>query len=256
MTDFFNATVIKNDRVSDTLCLITVKPDFEVKDFKPGQFTTLGLMGKKDGHEKLVKRAYSVASSPAQTSYLEFYIALVPNGKLSPYLFNLKQKDRLFVGEKFVGKFTLDTLPEHKHLLMISTGTGLAPFLSMIRTHLICGGDRHFAILHGARYSYELGFYSELAVMSVNCKNFNYIPCISRPEKDPFWGGPKGRVTEVIKKDEVKKQTGIELTPDNFEVLLCGNPAMITEMTDHLTTLGFKENTKDNPGTIHTEKYW
>lgn len=264
----YNASVIKKDFLSENICLLTVKPDFDIGDFKPGQFTILGLKAKEkrfgnsqnpknlEDPEKIIKKAYSILSSPAQEKYLEFYLALVPEGELTPRLFALESGDRLFVGEKITGKFTLDRIPPEKNLLMISTGTGLAPFMSMVRTHLVCGGERKFVILHGARYSYDLGFYSELSVLNSGCKNFHYIPCISRPEKDPNWGGPKGRVTEVIKTGLIEKLSGLQLTPENFDVLLCGNPVMIEEMTRYLESLGFKQNKPEEPGQIHKEEFW
>lgn len=260
MSEDYNASVVKNDRLSDSLCLLTIKPDFEIRDFKAGQFTTLGLKLTRTENDsenvKLVRKAYSIASSPIQNKYLEFYIARVVDGELTPHLFDLEPGDRVCVGEKITGAFTLDDIPENKHLLMISTGTGLAPFLSMIRTHMICGHTRHFVVLHGARFSYELGFYSELSVMSLNCKNFHYIPCVSRAEKDTNWGGAKGRVTAVIKTRVIEKVSGIRLIPDNFEILLCGNPKMVTEIMEYLQELGFKEDTKKQSGEIHIEKYW
>lgn len=268
MDQDYNATVIKKDFLSEDLCLLTVKPDFEIADFKPGQFTILGLKAREKRYanspdpksyndpEKIIKKAYSILSSPAQERYLEFYLALVHEGELTPRLFSLESGDRLFVGEKITGKFTLDNIPPEKNLLMISTGTGLAPFMSMVRTHLVCGGPRKFVILHGARYSYDLGFYSELSVLSSGCKNLHYIPCISRPQNDPNWGGPKGRVTEVIKTGLVEEWTRLKLAPENFDVLLCGNPAMIEEMIRYLESLGFKLNKANQPGHIYKEEFW
>ena len=261
MSSKYNATVIKNDKISDTLFLITVKPDFEIHDFKPGQFTTLGLeipYKKNDGTEeiKLIKKAYSIASSPIDKNYLEFYIALVPDGLLTPHVFELKPNDKLFVGEKITGKFTLESVDDKKHILMIGTGTGLAPFISMIRTHVICGGDRHFSVLHGARHSYELGYYTELSVMSVNCQNFHYLPAISRPKEDPNWGGLTGRVTEIDIQKILKDKTNMEFSPENFEILLCGNPLMIEDMSVKLQNMGFQLNSKEQKGQIHFEKFW
>lgn len=269
MESGYNATVIKNDVLSDSLCVLAIKPDFQLGDFKPGQFGVLGLKAKEkrfggspdpktiDDPEKMIKKAYSILSSPIQLDYLEFYIALVPGGELTPRLFALKSGDRVFLGNKITGKFTLDKVPAHKNLLMIGTGTGLAPFMSMVRTNLICGSTRHFVVLHGVRYSHELGFYSELSVLNNNCSNFHYIPVVSRPDQDKNWGGPKGRVTQVIQEKLIEERTGLALTPENFDVLLCGNPSMIQDMTQYLESIGFAQNNEKNKdGQIHTEKYW
>lgn len=257
MSQEYNATVIKNEVISDGLYLLTVKPDFEIKNFRPGQFTTLGLKVKNDCEEKLIKRAYSIASSPAQHRYLEFYIVLVPEGMLSRNLFDLQTDDRLFVGSKITGNFTLDKIPSKQNLLMVCTGTGIAPFISMIRTDLVCGGNnRNFVILHGARHSYDLGFFSELQVLDLHCNNFHYIPAVSRHQNDPYWGGPTGRVTKVIKDGLVEEKSGMAITPENFDILLCGNPEMIKEMTLHFESLGFNSKKGEQRINIHSEKYW
>lgn len=257
MTQEYNATVVKNDMVSDGLYLLTVKPDFEIEYFRPGQFTTLGLKLEKDGQQKLIKRAYSITSSPAQHHFLEFYIVLVPDGALTPHLFDLEPGDRLYVGPKITGNFTIDKIPPDKNLLMVATGTGIAPYMSMIRTHLVCGeGGRKFIVVQGARHSYELGFYAELCVLDLHCNNFHYIPTVSRPQNDPYWGGPTGRVTKIIQEGLVEKKTKLKITPESFDILLCGNPDMIRDMTEHFEGKGFTSKKGEKRINIHTEKYW
>lgn len=267
-TKQYNATVVSHEKMSEHLAILKIKPDFPVNDFKAGQFAVLGLSGTAPcapqasqckmpaEPQKLIRKAYSIASAGVQTDTLEFYIALVPEGELTPRLFHLQKGDRLFVGTKIAGKFTLGSIPENKNLIMISTGTGLAPFLSMIRTDMICGHDRHFVVIHGARHSNELGYYSELSLMAQNCKNFHYLPAVSRPHEDPNWGGLKGRVTDIITQGVVEKSTGLKLSPEFFDVLLCGNPSMIEDITLYLETRGFCRDSKDRPGNIHKEEYW
>lgn len=255
MKEEYNATVVKSDCFSEGLFLLTVKPDEPIKTFKPGQFTTLGLkMPNKDsGTTKLVKKAYSIASSPVQNHFLEFYIVVVPHGDLTPYLFELKHGDRLFVGPRITGNFTLEKVPQDKNLLMVATGTGIAPFVSMIRTHLICGdpGKRKFVLIHGVRHSRDITYYAEFDSLDMHCPNFFFIPAVSRPQTDLYWGGPKGRVTQIIPEGIVEKRCGIALKPENFEILMCGNPDMIKDMTEYF----MKENgfSKEQ---IHAEKYW
>lgn len=262
----YNATVLKKESLSEHLAILTVRPDFPLSEFKAGQFAVLGLLAKEDcapnarqcktpSPDKLIKKAYSIASSAARTDALEFYVALVPEGELTPRLFNLKEGDRLFLGQKIAGRFTLDKIPGDKHVLMISTGTGLAPFLSMIRTDLVCGHSRRFVVLHGARHSYELGYFQELSLMADHCSNFHYIPAVSRPQEDKAWHGLTGRVTELLKNGIVEKETGLELSPENFHAFLCGNPDMIEDATAFLETKGLRRETKDG-GEIHKEEYW
>lgn len=262
----YNATVVKKETLAEHLVILTVKPDFPVSEFKAGQFAVLGLMAaepcaptapncKIPQADKLVKKAYSIASSAIRTDTLEFYIALVPEGELTPRLFNLKAGDRLFLGPKIAGKFTIDKIPADKHLLMIGTGTGLAPFLSMIRTDLVCGHTRRFVVLHGARHSFELGYFQELSLMAEHCENFHYIPALSRPDKDKNWYGRTGRVTDLLKNGVVEQETGLALSPDFFHALLCGNPDMIEDVSLFLESKGFRREDKSG-GEIHTEEYW
>ncbi|MCH8043357.1 MAG: hypothetical protein IID44_06520 [Planctomycetes bacterium] len=151
-----NAVVLQRMEVSPGLIILRVAPDdWEFGEFQPGQFAVLGLpstaarcansdldLQPAENPDKLLKRAYSIASSSVYRQYLEFYIVL------------------------------------------ISTGTGLAPYISMVRSQLTCGGPRRFAVLHGARHSWDLGYRSELETLERMCSNFFYIPSISRPAEE------------------------------------------------------------------------
>lgn len=262
-----NATVLKKDVFTENLFTLTVKTDFLLPDFKAGQFTTLGLAGNSPRFgtlpdpkpltdpQKLIRRSYSILSSPLQKNHLEFYIALVPEGCLTPRLFLLDAGDRVHVGEKFVGKFTLEHIPEHKHLLMISTGTGVTPFISMIRTHLSLN-NRHCVVMHGVRHSTDMTYHAELLTTDRQNQNFHYMPAVSRPQNDPWWNGPTGRLTDLMRQDTIEQKTGLKFTPDQFEVLLCGNPGMIENITAYLTELGFTPDKGSERGQIHKEEYW
>ena len=135
--DGYNATVIQKIVMTPNLMTLRVRPDESVPDFKPGQYTVLGLSNtesrleesapddKTYDKETLIRRAYSISSASIEKEYLEFYIALVRSGELTPRLFDLKQGSRLFMGGKIVGMFTLDSVPQKKDLVFIATGTGM-----------------------------------------------------------------------------------------------------------------------------------
>ena len=264
----YNATILKKDIHTENLFLLTIKTDFLLPGFQAGQFTTLGLKGCEHRFgplpdpkpitdpQKLIRKSYSIMSSPRQNNFLEFYIALVPEGQLTPRLFLLETNDRIHVGQKFTGKFTMDLIPPHKHLLMISTGTGLAPFISMTRTHFSQASNRHCVLIHGVRHSADLTFYPELLTQEQTCKNFHYVPAVSRPQNDHYWNGPTGRVTDLIKNGIVSQKSGLDFNPENFDVLLCGNPDMIKDMKSYLADIGFVPDHGAERGQIHTEEYW
>ena len=135
----------------------------------------------------MIRRAYSISSSSIERRYIEFYITLIASGQLTPRLFALPYGGRLFLGPKASGLFTLDRVPPGKAVVLIATGTGLAPYLSMLRTLLIHDSTRPFVVLHGARYSWDLGYRGELESLARIRQNLVYLPSITRPaEGTPF----------------------------------------------------------------------
>lgn len=247
-----------------------VVPDgWSLPAFIPGQFATLGLLGaasrcagsepdeKAWPAEKLIRRAYSIASSPLIKDYLEFNIVKVNNGVLTPRLWNLKVGDRIFLGQKITGQFTMEEVPESANMIFIATGTGVAPFMSMLNTYLRAGQNRKFALFHGVRTSQDLSYRSELLTMQNICPNFSYHPIISRPQADLIpWTGPTGHVQALWDTQVIEQAWTMKPEPANTHLFLCGSPGMITDMIARLVPLGFKEHSKKEPGQIHVEKYW
>ena len=205
--------------------------------------------------DRMIRRAYSIASESRADEYLEFYLTVVMSGELTPRLFNLAIKDRLYVGPKAVGVFTLDKAPG-KHILMIGTGTGLAPYMSMLRSELVCNGARIFVVVHGARFSWDLGYRTELTGLARHCRNFCYVPVITRPQEDVTWRGRSGYLQNVIASNAIQGETGLALTPDNFDIFLCGNPGMIATVIEWAGIQGFVRDRGHDIGTLHTEEYW
>ncbi len=264
-----NAIVSQRIEVSPDLIILRIVPEgWDLPDFSAGQFAVLGLPESarrtafadrepETDSDKPIKRAYSIASSSRNKEYIEFYITLVRSGKLTPRLFALKSGDRVFLGKKITGMFTLDMIEGEPNILLIGTGTGLAPYMSMLRTHLVCGGPRRFGILHGARHSWDLGYRSELITLKHMCSNVTYLPIISRPKDEVTpWGGMVGYVQDAWESDELRESWGGEPSPENTHVFLCGGPAMVDDMCSRLEAVGFVEHTKKNPGHIHVERYW
>jgi ferredoxin--NADP+ reductase len=208
-----------------------------------------------DHPDRMIRRAYSIASESRADEYLEFYLTVVMSGELTPRLFNLKIRDRVYVGPKAVGVFTLDKAPG-KHILMVGTGTGLAPYMSMLRSELVCNGERQFVVVHGARYSWDLGYRTELTGLARHCGNFHYIPVITRPQEDVTWRGRSGYLQNLVASNAIEVETGLSLTPDNFDIFLCGNPGMIETVIEWAGIQGFVRDKGHEIGTLHTEEYW
>src|SRR5262249_27692783 len=155
----------------------------------------------------------SIASSSLERRYVEFYITLITSGGLTPRLFALKHGNRVFLGPKASGIFTLDKVAPEKAVLLIATGTGLAPYVSMLRTMLVNDGHRKFVVLHGARYSWDLGYRGELETLARLRPNFTYIPSITRPDQDPHFTGHTGRIQALLEQGVAEKESGISLDP-------------------------------------------
>jgi ferredoxin--NADP+ reductase len=265
-----NAIVTQRVEVAPGLIILRVAPDgWELPDFTPGQYGVLALPGAaprcpdSDPEEdevkpdKLIKRAYSIASSSVAKEYLEFYVALVRSGALTPRLWILQPGDRVWLGRKITGMFTLDTAPPDSHLILFATGTGIAPYVSMVRTFLAEQTERRFAVVHGARHSWDLGYQGEMIALERIHPHFAYVPIISRPKQEPTpWDGRIGYCQDVWTSRVIDDLWGFAPTPENTHLFLCGNPAMIEDMLQRVAQSGFREHTRKSPGQVHLEKYW
>jgi len=265
-----NAVVTHRIEAASGLIILRVAPHgWRLPDFKAGQFVVLGLPGSAPrvplsdpdpapaDPAKLIRRAYSIASSSLATDSLEFYVTLVRSGELTPRLFALQPGGRLWLSAKPTGMFTLKDIPSDKHVVMIATGTGLAPYMSMLRTHLASDGHRRFAAIVGARHSWDIAYSSELTTMQRLSKNLDYVPIVSRPADEPVpWGGATGHVQGFWESGKLAGLWGFPPTPENTHVLLCGAPAMIDDMTAKLSAAGYAKDEPRVLGQIHAERYW
>jgi len=257
--------------VAPGLIIIRVAPDgWDLPDFEPGQFAVLALPGSAPRHvsadveesppkdpDKLIRRAYSVASSSRSRTYVEFYVAMVSAGALTPRLFALDIGDTLWMSTRITGMLTLQDVPTHGNLVLIATGTGLAPYMSMVRTSLELDSERHFAVIHGAYHSWDLGYRDELSMLDRLFSNFVYVPTLSHPHQEPTpWTGQAGFVQSVWTGGYLEKAWGFKPSPESTHVYLCGHPNMIEDMVAILTAEGFTEHSRRNPGTIHVERFW
>jgi ferredoxin/flavodoxin---NADP+ reductase len=265
-----NALVAHRVEVGPGLVIMRVVPDgWELPAFRPGQFAVLGLPAEAprfpgangdDAPPKpgtLIRRSYSIASSSVERGYLEFYFNLVNAGTLTPRLYALREGDRVWLGPKITGLFTFDQVPESCNIVMIATGTGLAPYMSMLRSDVERDSGRRLAVLHGARHAHDLGYRGELVAMEERHPCFTYLATISRPGEGPDgWAGLTGHVQDLWQGRVLDGIWGSPPDPGNTHIFLCGNPAMIEDLTRILTAEGFREHSRQRPGEIHAEKYW
>jgi len=263
-----NATVTRRDEINHGLLVLRVTPDEALQPFEAGQYTVLGLPGSAPRSdyaepeippadpEKIIKRAYSIASSSLQGSYLEFYVALVRTGALTPRLFAAEAGDRIWLGKRVVGMFTLADVPPERHLVFVATGTGLAPYLSMLRSAYRFDTERTTVVCHASRVSWDLGYRNDLEGIAARYPNFHYLPIIDETDRDPHWQGEVGHVNRFFEEGTIASLLGHEIEPDNTAVFLCGNPLMVDGMMKILTAAGFEKHTRKKPGSLFVEEYW
>ena len=218
----YNATLVKRVDLTDDLAYFWVKFDGEATPFESGQYMTTGVL--TDG--KMLQRPYSVASPPsvADSEGYEFFVRLVPILRFTQALWRLPIGHRMrMIGPK--GKFMLEPDDDRTHLY-ISTGTGIAPFISMVRETMLHGAPRRTVLINGCSYADELGYVPELEAWQADpAYRLTYVPTISRAAdpRNAGWGGKVGRAEQVV--EDVCREQGLD--PDQTVVYICGNPEMI-----------------------------
>ncbi|MCF7543487.1 ferredoxin--NADP reductase [Pseudomonas petrae] len=223
--------------------------------FTAGQFARLGVT-KPDG--TTVWRAYSVVSSPFD-EFLEFFSIVVPNGEFTSELSRLRQGDTLMVEKQAVGYLTLDRFTDGRDLWMLSTGTGVAPFLSILQDFEVWEKFERIILVYSVRESLELAYQQLLAELTQReylaeyAHKFMFIPTVTR---EPHPGALNGRITTLIENGELEKAAGVALTPEHSRVMICGNPQMIEDTRAVLKTRDMRLALTRKPGQIAVENYW
>jgi ferredoxin/flavodoxin---NADP+ reductase len=248
-----NAVLIARLDLNERLWIARILPDDPLPPFEPGQFVQLGL---PDEAGRVDARAYSIASTAHVPKDLEFLLERVEGGRLTPRLHHLAPGGRLWLSPTPLGTFTLDRISPDRDLAFVATGTGLAPFVSMLRTFLGTARWRRCVLIHGARTTSDLAWRNELEAAQHEHPTLLYLPTLTREPEDSSWTGERGRVQHLLEPDTWRTHVGAELTPDHWTLLLCGNPDMIRDVRATLETRGFTLDTRRHPGTIRTERYW
>lgn len=300
----YNATIVDIRWAYDVLAAFRVKPDFPIPDFKPGQYTTLGLGYWEARHEdavkekpldekksrRLVRRAYSVSHpvvndggelfEPEKLDYLEFYIVMVtgvegePAPGLTPRLFLKKAGDRINMGKKFTGEYTLDCMDDIRDrddalVIFGGTGTGEGPHNFMIWELLRKGFKGQIASINVVRYKKDLAYEPLYRELEKKYPNLSYHALTTR-EADTLHN--KVYVQDYILSGQFEEKIGREMKPDNTHIFLCGNPAMLgipkvrdgkkiwpegkTGVIQIMEERGFEMDYGHHKGNIHYEKYW
>jgi ferredoxin--NADP+ reductase len=229
--------------------LSTLVISAEVEPFAPGQFVNLAL--ELDG--SVERRSYSIASPPGQP--LKFLVTEVAGGKLTPSLLGLAPGDPVLVEPKPQGFFTLQWVPPARELWLVATGTGLGPFLSLLGSAELWQRFERVVLVHGVRESNQLAHRADLErIAGEHPGKLALVAALSR--ETPSGGVLAGRVTTLLADGSLERAAGLTLDPERSHLMLCGNPAMIEEMTKLLGERGMRKHRVRAPGHITVEKYW
>lgn len=233
MLGLTNSKIVDRQDLTHDVFQLTLETD-EPVEFKAGQFITL----KCDDRMPPAFRAYSIASAPEGKNTLELCIKLVPNGRGTTWLNDQSIETEIpFLGPN--GHFVNQT-DKSKKILFVATGTGLAPFRSIVQDELNRGNTQEMKILFGVRHEKDIFYEDWLKETAENFDNFSYKITLSRPETTD-WSGSKGRVTAAL--------DNMDIDLENTEVYICGLNAMITNVTEILLKKGLPQSA------IHSEKY-
>jgi len=223
--------------------------------FSAGQFARLGVR-KPSGC--IVWRAYSMVSAP-HDEFLDFFSIVVPDGEFTSELSRLEVGDELLVDKQAFGFLTLDRFPYGRDLWLLATGTGIAPFLSILQDFEAWQRFERIILVYSVREARELAYQQLIAELPQRDyleglgEKLLYLPVVTR-ERVP--GALHGRITTLIENGELERAADLQLTPEHSRIMLCGNPQMIEDTRAVLKARDLNLAMTRRPGQVAVENYW
>lgn len=261
----YNATVISKIMITPDIMILTIDTDEAREEFAAGQNILLGLYGyeKRSANsepevvpadpEKLIQRPYSIASARTETRQIELYISQVKSGQLTSRLFNLRVGDRLYAGTKISGTFRLDETPDGRDIVMVATGTGISPYISFLRSHVVERPESKMVVIQGAAHRWDLGYYSELTFLEKTVPNFFYVPTLT--DADERWDGYRLCIEDLLRNDLLQNEFNITPDPERTHFFVSGKPDMVSHVAEWLYEFGYKKHHPDDPGEFYVEEF-
>lgn len=223
--------------------------------FEPGQFARIGV---RKG-EKIVWRAYSMASSNGD-DFLEFFSIVVPDGEFTSELSRLKPGDPVYVDKTAYGYLTLDRFHNGQDLWLLATGTGLAPFLSILYAFEVWQQYPKIFLVYSARQASELAYHQQLLDLKQHpyfgeyaARQLHYIPVVTR---ENMQGALSQRITDLLRNGQLEACAGQVLNPETSRLMICGNPEMVSETRQILQARGLSLSRLSAPGQVAVEQFW
>ncbi len=247
MAQWVEGTVVENSHWTENL--FTLKIDADVDMFTAGQFTSLAL----DIEGERVARPYSYLSSPGENP-IEFFFYTATDGVLSNAMVDLKAGDSIWVKQQANGFFTLNEVPAGKDLWMLGTGTGIAPFFSILNTEEPWSRFERVILVQAVRGECDLRYQELLQTLADQYgERFHYKAFVSRQQVNDTI---HGRIPQAINDGQLEQAVGIQFSVDRSQIMLCGNPDMVKDTVAVLKERGFSKNRRRTPGQITVENYW
>jgi len=219
--------------------------------FQPGHYARLGL--PVDAPAAAVWRPYSIVSSTTDRE-LEFLLVLIPGGAFTAQLAALREGDSLLLEQAVFGFFLDTQLAPGETLWMLATGTGLGPYISLLRTPGALDRYARVVLVHSVRQQAELAYRDEIeAPAATSNGRLTYVPIVTR---EPGTTALAGRIPQLIEEGALQAHAGLPMAPAGSRVMVCGNPAFTTDMRALLSARGFTPCRRGSPGTMLFEKYW
>ena len=228
----------------------------EAYKFIPGQFARLGL---KKADDSIVWRPYSIVSADYDEE-LEFYSIIVPDGEFTQIVKDIKFGDEILVDKTNYGLLTTDRFENGKDLWLLSTGTGLAPFISILYQFDIWEQYEKIFLVHCVRTANELtyqdtinAFYTHEYYGELVKDKLVYIKVVTREQTG---GDLYGRITDLIENNKLEEYVNLKLSLENSRIMICGNPDMVDDTRKILAARGMTVSKRSNPGNMAVENYW
>jgi len=245
MADWLTGKIVDKKSWNDRLFSLRIDCDFDT--FESGQFVRVAL----DIDGERVARPYSLVNKPGD-DFLEIYFNIVDEGPLTPRLAALEEGDEIFVTDRANGFLTVSEVPQCRHLWMLATGTGVGPFLSILKNKDAWQRFEKIVLAYSVRDLSELAYQQQVAEIQEQWpQKFSFVPLVTREEVE---GMLNKRITDSIEDDSLEETTGVIIDEDSH-IMMCGNSAMISDVTEVLEKRGLRKHRRREPGHITTEKY-
>jgi ferredoxin/flavodoxin---NADP+ reductase len=246
MQKWVEGTVAAQQRWTERLFSLKVDADIP---FEAGQFAKLAL----DVGGERIARPYSFVNAPDERPN-EFYYVTLPEGPLTQRLCMLKAGDGIYLAPRPAGFLALSEVPDGENLWLISTGTGIGPFLSILKTEAPWKRFQKVVLVHAVRFTEELTHREVIdGLLRAHAERLSAVSFVSR---EAAAGALPGRIPAAIDDGRLEAVAGVALSAEKSQVMICGNPAMVTDTSAVLAKRGMKKHRRRDPGHITVENYW